>query len=150
MTDVFPLVPASSKPLWVIGGICLLMLALLGLLLYLAYAARHARVAVTADHLQLDAAFYGRTLPLSALRLDEAAVVDLATAPAYAPALRTNGIGLPGYRAGWFKLRNGQKALTFVTNPGAVLYLPTTQGYALLLSAATPERLLATLRARTG
>jgi hypothetical protein len=53
---------------------------------------------------------------------------------------------LPGYSAGWFRLRNGEKALAFVTDRQRVLYFPTWKGYSILLSVAEPDAMLAALR----
>ena len=35
----------------------------------------------------------------------------LGAEPGYTPASRTNGIGLPNYQSGWFRLANGSTAL---------------------------------------
>ena len=35
---------------------------------------------------------------------------------------------------GWFTLKNNEKALVFLTSPSKVVYLPTTEGFSLLLS----------------
>lgn len=56
------------------------------------------------------------------------------------------GTGLPGYRAGWFRLRNGEKALLYVTDGSRAVYIPTNRGYSLLLSSQNPERLVNRLR----
>jgi hypothetical protein len=56
------------------------------------------------------------------------------------------GTGLPGYRAGWFRLRNGEKALVSLTDTHHVVYVPTSRGFALLLSPAEPDRVLAAVR----
>ena len=78
-----------------------------------------------------------------------AKVADLAADPEHRPVLRTNGAGLPGYGSGWFKLANGEKALLFVTDR-RVVYLPTREGYAVLLSVADPEAFLEALRQGAG
>ncbi len=59
---------------------------------------------------------YGRTLPFDKLDVDGAAVVSL-TGTRYAPRARSNGVGLPGYKLGWFRLENGERGLLFVTEP---------------------------------
>ena len=84
------------------------------------------------------------------LRLDRAAIVDLGESTDYAPRRRTFGTGLPGYASGWFRLRNGEKALAYLTRRDAVLYLPTSLGYSLLLSADRPQELLASLKFAAG
>ncbi len=150
MYDVFPIVPASAKPLWFLAGIGALLLCVLALLAFVAWSARHSRVEVTDAELRLVGDLWGRSIPLQALRLEAAAVVDLETSPDYAPRLRTFGTGLPGYASGWFRLRNGEKALGYLTTRRSLVYLPTTLGYSLLLSAERPQDLLAALRTRTG
>ena len=56
------------------------------------------------------------------------------------------GTGLPGYQAGWFRLRNGEKALLYLTDRARAVYIPTTAGYSLLLSPADPDGFLSQLR----
>ena len=51
-------------------------------------------------------------------------------------------VGLPGYSEGWFRLVNGEKALLFVTDRSRVVYIPTKDGYSILLSTSKPEELL--------
>jgi hypothetical protein len=57
------------------------------------------------------------------------------------------GVGLPGYSSGWFRLTDQSKGLLFLTDPSRAVYLPTTDGYTLLISPAEPERFLAALKA---
>jgi hypothetical protein len=63
--------------------------------------------------------------------------------------LRTNGIGLPGYQVGWFRLKNGETALLYVTDESTVTYLPTTEHDVLLLSVENAEAFLQALREPT-
>jgi hypothetical protein len=60
------------------------------------------------------------------------------------------GTGLPGYQAGWFRLRNGEKALLDLTDRRRAVYIPTGAGYSLLLSPADPDGFLSRLRAVLG
>ena len=146
MKEIFPIIPASSGPVWFFLGLSVFLLALVALFGYLTYSSRHARCEVSADGLRIAGDLYGRRIPLEALRLDGARVLDLRRDKEYQLKWRTNGAGLPGYSAGWFKLRNGEKSLAFVTDKQRVLYLPTSRGYSLLLSLAEPEALLEALR----
>lgn len=73
-------------------------------------------------------------------------MVDLGSEPSLRPRWRTFGTAVPGYSSGWFRLRDGQKALAFLTRTDRILYAPTHQGYALLISVAEPERLAEALR----
>jgi len=107
---------------------------------------RPLRVEVTADAVTIRGSIYGRSVPRSELNLEQARVVDLEREPGLKPRLRTNGVGLPNYRVGWFRLRDRERALCFLTRTDRVLYLPTTQSYALLVSAENPDALLGALR----
>jgi hypothetical protein len=81
--------------------------------------------------------------------LTRARAANLDEAPELRPRRRTFGTGLPGYASGWFRLRNGERALVYLTDRRRVAYLPTAEGYALPLSVAEPERLIDALaRAR--
>lgn len=98
--------------------------------------------------MNIRAALYGREIPLSSLILDDARPVDLKTDPRLKISWRTNGIGLPGYSAGWFRLKNGQKALVFVSDAHSVAYIPTREGYVVLVSVEDPVEFIASLKHR--
>lgn len=165
---MFPMVPAASGPVitfWVaalgLGGLVFLAaraplmvfgivtLVVGGIILLLgsfAYASRHVKFEVTPEGLTIRGDLYGRRLPAKALLTAAARTVDLTANPPYRPVWRTNGAGLPGYGSGWFGLGNGDKALIFVTDKRRVVYLPTREGYSLLLSVSEPEKFLTALR----
>src|SRR3954468_15818617 len=67
---------------------------------------RPLRVEITAEALAVRGSIYGRTVPRSQLKVAEARVVDLNHEPTLEPRARTNGVGLPNYRVGWFRLRD--------------------------------------------
>jgi hypothetical protein len=69
--------------------------------------------------------------------------------PGYRPSLRTSGIGLPSYEAGWFNLNNRKKALLFVTDWSRTILIPANEGYKLIRSPAQPDTLLHALREPT-
>ena len=56
------------------------------------------------------------------------------------------GTGLPGYQSGWFRLRNGERALLYLTDRTRAVYVPTTAGFSVLLSPAEPDRFIAALQ----
>lgn len=98
------------------------------------------------DGLQVTSSFYRRVLPLASLQLDKARIIDLAEHIDYAPRIKTNGTSLPRFKSGWFRLRNGNKALVALFNKQKVLWLPTDDGFDLLLQPHDPQALLAHLR----
>ncbi|MEO5698496.1 MAG: hypothetical protein ABIQ60_15345 [Burkholderiaceae bacterium] len=108
------------------------------------WALNRRSLTLTEAGLIVRAGFYTRNLPRRSLLTDKAAQVSLLDQREFTPRLRTNGISLPGFRAGWFRLRNNERALVLLTDPFAVTYLPTTEGYALIVSTTA---LLASLKA---
>lgn len=146
MELTFPIEPASNTALWVIIPACLILLGILGVMAYATYSLHNLRVVVREDAIEVRGGMYGRRIPVAELRLEEARIVDLGVQTDYALRLRTNGIGLPGYSAGWFRMRNGGKALAFVTKRDRVVVIPTRRGYTLLLSLTSAERFLAMLK----
>ncbi len=145
MAEVFPISPASAKPIWFVAVICLLLAVVLVALAYTAYSSRHSRVEIDREHLRLVGDFWGRAIPLKLLKLSEARVLDLDHAPEYYPKARTWGTGLPGYASGWFRLRSGEKALVYLTNRQRVVYVPTSDDYSLLLSVQEPQQFVEAL-----
>ena len=122
----------------------LLMLGLLALAIGgLWFALHRGALILTETELIFRTGFYGRPLRRSSLRPDSTLEISLVDRRDLAPRWRTNGIGLPGFRAGWFRLRNNDKVLVLLTDPFHVTYLPTSEGYVLLVSTTA---LLAALR----
>lgn len=151
MTETFSIIPAGTRPLWVLLPVLGLLLALLvGALVVLGgawHGSQRARFEVSPSGLRLRGDVYGRLIPAADLKGGAARIVDLRSAPEYRATKRLFGTGLPGYQAGWFRLGNGEKALLFVTDWSNVVYLPTRGGYSVLLSPTQPRSLLQALRA---
>jgi hypothetical protein len=144
----FELAPIGTTPMWwSLFILSLVVLAgVLGLvaMLLLPYP---PKIEVGVDGVRIRSTLFGRTIPLSQLDLPKARGVDIATSPELRPKWRTMGIGLPGYKAGWFRLQNGEKALLFVTDSKRAVYVPTKDDYALIVSPADPAAFLASLEA---
>ena len=142
----FVIAPAGARPFWVFVPAMLLLIGLVVVLGLSAMASRSARFQVSDAGLRIRGDLFGRTVPAHALDGDRARRVDLQSTPSLQPARRTVGTGLPGYRAGWFRLTNGEKALLYLTDPGRAVYIPTTDGYSLLVSPADPDAFLDAIR----
>jgi hypothetical protein len=146
MTDTFPIAPAQARILWLAVPILTLAIAGIAVAVYSLSASRTARFEVSPAGLRLRGDFYGRLIPTQSLRLDLARVVDLRSDSDLKPVIRTLGTSISGYRAGWFRLRDGERALLYVTDPARVVYLPTADGYSVLLSVADPAAFIASLQ----
>ncbi len=149
MADVFHIVPAPARTLWLFAAIGALLLAMTLLFAWFAYSSVNTKFEVSDAGLRIRSALYGRAIPASQLRASEARVVNLGQEVPLQPSWRTNGIGMPGYGAGWFRLRGGGRALAFLTSRDRVVHVPTTAGYDLLLSTSDPNGLVAALQGRS-
>jgi len=109
-------------------------------------ALRRHRITLDDDDLTIATTFYTRKLGWDGLQLQQARVVDLDEHTGLKPLFKSNGTSLPGFRSGWFRLRNRNKALVATAGSPRVLYLPTTQGYDLLLQPRQPQALLQRLQ----
>jgi hypothetical protein len=106
----------------------------------------HTRFEVSAQGLAIKGDLYGRVIPWSTLQVASARLVDLDQEPQYRPWLKMNGAGLPGYHSGWFRLKSREKALVFLTRSNLAVYVPTNQGYAVLVSPERPSEFLAAVQ----
>jgi hypothetical protein len=132
--QIFTIIPASNGPIWFLVGIVVFLVLLVSLFAWFAYASRNVRFELSDEGLRIAGDMYGRTIPYSSLVVDRVEVLDLSRDRQYQPKWRTNGAGLPGYAAGWFKLRNGEKSLCFLTSRRSVVYVPTREGYSVMMS----------------
>lgn len=130
-----------------IGGVAAFCFALWGAL---AFLLRRHRLRLGADGLEVATTFYRRQFALSALDLGAARVVDLGERPEFRPMLRTNGVSIPGFRSGWFRLRSGSRSLVATAGGQRLLWIPTAAGHELLLQPGDPRALLEALRATAG
>lgn len=143
MERVFDIIPATTGPyifIWIFSvAMGVILLGVIALLILFGYQARHASFTVNEQGLSISPGLYSRFIPKEDINAAGVKVVNLKTDSAYKPKWRTNGVGLPGYAAGWFKLENKEKALVFVTDRSRVVYIPTTENYSVLLSVREAE-----------
>ena len=139
---------ARGVPLWLAGSALLGPLLLLQLLyLFLAARIRRAGVALNAQAIGIDTGLGSRLVALPRLAPRGLREIDLETHPELRPLLRTWGIGLPGFSGGWYRLRDGRKALCLITDRSRVSMLEDETGVAYLLSLGDPAPLRRALQA---
>ena len=142
----FPIAPAASRYLWFLVPVTLLLIGVIVMLAISLAGAHTSRFEIFSDSLRLRGDLYGRTIPRAQLQLDLARRVDFRLEPSLLPKWKRMGTGLPGYQSGWFSLRNGEKALLYLTDRSKTVYIPTSAGYSLMLSLRDPDGFLAALR----
>jgi hypothetical protein len=87
-----------------------------------------------------------KRIPLAHLRARGIDVVDLGQHRELVPRMRVMAASMPGLSAGWFTLRNGEKAFCLITGQNRVSYLRSaTDNVSLLLSLENPDQLKALL-----
>jgi hypothetical protein len=150
MERIFNIFPAASGTftfIWVVSlFMVLILVSVIALFISIGYQARHAAFTVNDQGLRIGPGLYGRFIPKDVINKDGVKVVNLTIETGYQPKWRMNGAGLPGYASGWFKLRNNEKALLFVTDRSRVVYIPTSDNYSVLLSVQEAEEFADVLR----
>jgi hypothetical protein len=151
MTDVFAIVPAQGRVGWIlVGFVALLLIAVMLLLLTTVRGGHASRFEISDQGLRLRGDLWGRRIPASAIKGPEVRLVDLGASPELAPSWRTAGTALVSYNSGWFRLKNGEKALLYLTDRHSVAYIPTTLGYSLLLSPQDADRFVSRVKEIAG
>jgi hypothetical protein len=137
--------PGAATP-----GTAFAACVLVGATALLAWAFRRRRVVFDGEVLAVTSALFRRRVARDAIDLDRARVVDLAEHTGLRPRWKAFGMGLPGYRAGWYFLAGRARGFCLVTDTRRVLWLPLRDGGALLLSLERPQALLDALRGPAG
>lgn len=152
MRETFPMVPATQSALVLMIPLAFVLVGIVGFFLYFFWTARHTDFIVDRDEIVVTGFLYGRTIPMSDVLADSIRIENINKTSPYELKRRTNGVGLPGYKAGWFRMANSEKALAYVTVKDRVVVVPTTAGYTLLASVDNPEAFVAKIRdmARVG
>lgn len=145
--QVFTIAPAGMKPLWILIPVILVVAVVLLVLTLAIMGSRTSRFEVSDAGLRVRGDIYGRLIPREQLRIEAARRVDLDRTEDLRPRVRTWGTGLPGYQSGWFRLRNGERALVYLTDRRKAVYVPTALGYSLLISPDDPVAFLSALEA---
>ena len=91
---------------------------------YLApYLALCRTVTVTAENLRVRRSLRDHVVPIERLRLDDADVIAIGDDSRLFPTVRPNGIHVGDDRAGWFRLRNGEKGFLVLTTRDRVPHI---------------------------
>lgn len=104
-------------------------------------------VAIESGMLVVRAGLNTRRIPVAAIELERARILDLERQAELLPGRKTLGASLPGYQTGWFHTRQWGKGFYLLTERRRVLWLPEREGRHLLLSLHDPQVLLAALNA---
>lgn len=144
LTQIFERLPAKNAP--PVPAVYLAIAIGVVALLFVLRMLLRTRVSVGQGDLVVNYGIGSRRIPLSSLRKHGLRKVDLAQHTELKPFVRTWGAGMPGFHAGWFRLRNGERALCVLLDRDRVSYLRSDEdNMSLLLSLEHPETLHALL-----
>ena len=142
MSKVFRITPVPLKALSTIGIIIIPLLLIMGVIVY---SALNTRFEINSEGLYIKGAIFGRFIPKESIMVENTRILNLNVESELKPVRRTWGTSLPGYSEGWFKLANGERALLFVSDRVNIVYIPTREGYSVLLSTVNHEEFLESL-----
>ena len=142
---VFNIAPGGESSSMIFGILAVVMVGIAVLMVMFAHSSRNLRFEVGASALAIKGDIYGRTIPYSQLVVSDAEILNLKDSE-YRTKWKRNGSALPGFRSGWFTLRNGHKALVFLTDQTRAVRVPTRDGYELIVSPGEPSEFLAALK----
>lgn len=135
----------DGGPYWPAIICWIIVLAIDALLVWLGWSAYNIKYVIDAESISIKNTLYGRRIERSDIFSRGFTITDLNTQSTYRPGLRTNGLGMPGFLAGWFWLKNKQTALLFVTDKSKVVCIPTLK-FMLLISVENPVEFLEALK----
>ncbi|MEO6173479.1 MAG: hypothetical protein ABIP02_10225 [Arenimonas sp.] len=138
---------ANSLPITIVIVLLAEILLTTALWYFLSLAMNRHRIEWQRDDFSVLTSFYKQHYLRGDLLLDAAIIVNLENDKEHRPFLKTNGYAVPGFRSGWFRLRNRQSAFCALGPGKRVLMIPTQKGHYLMLGTKAPEQALEQLRA---
>jgi len=150
LVGVLPLLVTLGVTIWMNDGrapkgVTLFVLITAGLIAGLGvWQLASVRLKLDESSLTVGGGFYRMSVPLHQIEVG----AQIERAPSDALGMRTNGIGMPGLRLGWFDLQGGGKAFVAITDPEKVIRIPTENGYTVLVSPDDPDAVIQQLRQR--
>ncbi|MDF3036992.1 MAG: putative transrane protein [Paucimonas sp.] len=128
---------AARKPHSIIVGLAVAIAVVMpAIQLFMMHVHRSANL--EPDRLTVKTSFYETVVEFKDIRsVREEASHTLLERISY----RSNGMGLPGYRSGWFMMKEGRKLFASVTDDPTI-YIATSGGYDIALSLPDTQTLV--------
>jgi len=134
---------AQPKGFWFLVPVFIL-LGISVLLVGIIFSMKNTSISIKDNEIIIKSFLYGRKIPIDEVLFDEIKTVNLNESKEYNVAVRTNGIYLPNFLSGWTRLKNGKKALAYLTNREKVLFMPT-QNFIVLFSMEKTDEFVSKL-----
>lgn len=131
-----------------------ILLAVFGVFILTLYQSYNSLLTWDDNSVSFNVPLYSQDFTVSDIDWPGAYITDLAVQTSLQPKWRTNGLGLPGYALGWFKLNDGSKALLSVVDSERgsqrVIVIPIIdEDYVIMISVEQPDIALALLHAQS-
>ena len=120
-------------PILMVGLMLVIIIPLSILTFGIISSMKNTTLTLTEKELIIKSAFYGRKISLENIMIDGIKAISLDEDTEYNLSFRTNGTALPQFKSGWFRLKDREKALVFITDKNSVVLIPT-KDYLLLFS----------------
>jgi len=145
VSKIYPIASVPSRPIWNIFTLLIYMLSE-PLNLFRSNLPSRVKVELNKGGLVISRGVYGREVPSELIIKEGIKTVNLNIEREYQPIIKTSGVELPFYKEGWFRLRNGERALVYLTDLTKTVYIPTKNGYSIILSINEREKFLRLLK----
>lgn len=127
-----------------------ILLAVFGVFILTLYQSYNSQLEWDDNSVSFNVPLYSQDFTVSDIDWQASYIADLAIQTQLQPKWRINGLGLPGYALGWFKLQNGNKALLSVvaaeSGTQKVVIVPIIdKDYVIMISVEQPDTALALL-----
>ena len=116
-----------------------LIMVLIVFIIGFVFSMKHTTISIKNNEVIIKTFLYGRKIQIEDILINEIQTINLKQNNEYNVSIRTNGIGLPNFHLGWMKLKNGKKALVYLTNKENVLLMPTKNFVVLFSMQKTEE-----------
>jgi hypothetical protein len=133
-------------PIFMVGLILVIVIPLIILSVGIIGSMKNTTLTLTESEVIIKSAFYGRKIPLENIMVDGIKKISLDEDTEYSLSIRTNGTALPQFKSGWFRLKNREKALIFITDKNNVVLIPT-KDYLLLFSMNNIDEFISKINA---
>jgi hypothetical protein len=120
-------------PVIVIIFIFIVMLVITWLMVGTIFSSKNTSISIKDGEVVINSFLYGRKIPIENILVNEIQAINLNQNEEYNISVRTNGTSMPNFKSGWMRLKNGKKALVFLTNVENALLMPT-KDFVLLFS----------------
>jgi len=132
-------------PIIMIIFIFITMLVVTWLMIGIIITTKNTSISIKNGEVVINSFLYGRKIPIENVLINEIKTINLNQDEEYGISVRTNGIGLPNYKSGWMRLKNGKRALVYLTNKEKVLLMPT-KDFVILFSMEKTEEFISKIK----